>query len=244
MHIVVPLAGREESYIEAFGEFKPFVPLQGRTLIEHALGCLPLAPEQLTFVCLREYAERFDVEQRLAALYPGASVVWAEQLTQGSACSALLAVERMDPEEEVLVNLADVLFDPLDLFERLAEQRPRVAGVIPVEPGVRMERRWGYTYPRADGSVAELREKELDPTSLDATLGLYYFSQARHFVSCVTRMVQQERREPHTGLYFVGPAYNLLIEDGLRVETARVHIRANLGSVADVRRLNAAPTTG
>lgn len=237
LNIVVPLAGKDDSFVNAFGDLKPFVDINGASLIELALRCLPFRPDTLIFVCLREDEERFGVSDRLKSIFGrDIRVVFSGELTQGSACSVLLAEEYIDNNEELLVDLADICFDPLSLESDIKEKRNNVAGIIPICRGVVQGKPWGYVYFDEQNYVKELREKEINPSSQNATLGLYYFSRGSDFVKYTKRMISENRQVPYNSLFYVGPVYNLLVEDGKKIATCDTRILHALGSVDEIGR--------
>lgn len=235
MNILVPLAGKDESFIEAFGDLKPFVDIHGTALIQFVLECLPYGLDRLIFVCLREHEKSFDVGERLKKIFgSGTRIVWADELTEGSACSALMAEKYIDNDEELLVDLADIYFDPKSLKKDLERKGTDVAGIIPIDRNTVQDRPWGYVYFDRQGRVKELREKELKPKSTNATLGLYNFSRGSDFVRYTRRMIAEGRRVPYNNLFYVGPVYNLFIGDGKKIATSDVKILHVFGSVSDV----------
>jgi NDP-sugar pyrophosphorylase family protein len=237
MNILVPLAGKDESFVEAFGDIKPFVKISGTPLIEFVMKCLPYALDRLIFICLREHEKRFDIVTRLKRIFgEHTRVVWAERLTEGSACSALLAAEYVDNDEELLVDLADIYFDPLSMRNDIVAKGPEVSGVIPICRDTVQDKPWGYVYFDKQGYVNELKEKEVNPVGRDATLGLYHFARGADFVRYTRQMINENRKVSYSSLFYTGPVYNLLIEDGKKVITCDTKIKSVLGSVEEVKR--------
>lgn len=237
MNILVPLAGKDESFIKEFGDIKPFVKINSMSLIEFVLKCLPYKLSRLIFICLREHEKRFSIGARLKRIFgPSTKIVWAEGMTEGSACSALLAAEYVNNDEELLVDLADIYFDPLSMENDITSKGSEVAGIIPLCRNTVQDKPWGYVYFGKNGYVSELREKEINPVGRDATLGLYHFTKGSDFVRYTRKMVDENRRVLYNNLFYVGPVYNLLVKDGKKISTCDVKIKCVLGSVAEVQR--------
>lgn len=235
MNILVPLAGKDESFVQAYGDLKPLININGQPLIATALSCLPYSVEEAIFICLREHEERFVVGKRLRGIFGDKiRVVYAEEATQGSACSALLAEEYIDNDESLLIDLADIYFVPLDLSAEISHAENNYDGLIPICRGRVQNRPWGYVYFDADGCVAELKEKEIQPSGDDATLGLYFFSRGADFIKYTKRMIDENKPVPYNDQYYVGPVYNWMIEDGRKVTVGNTEILDVLGSVEDV----------
>lgn len=236
MNILVPLAGKDEGFITEYHDLKFFMDICGKPLISMMLQCLPFNLDRLIFITLKEYEKRFDVSERLKSLFGSSiSIVITEKLTEGSACSTLLAAKWIDNSKELLIDLADVYFDPLDMKEYFQNRREDISGIIPVCSGRVMDRPWGYVYKDGDGNVIALKEKEINPISNFATLGLYHFSKGREFIKYGKEMIKRNMRVLHNNLFYVGPLYNVFIEHGHRVSTCNVNIKYVFGNLADFR---------
>lgn len=237
MNIVVPLAGKDDSFINVFGDLKPFVDIKGTPLIELTLRCLPFRLDKAIFVCLREDEKRLNVGSRLKNIFGhDIEVVFSEGPTQGSACSVLLGEKYIDNNEELLVDLADVYFNPLSLQSDIKRKKHDIAGIIPICRDAIQDKPWGYVYFDEHDIVKELREKEIKPSSGNATLGLYYFSRGSDFVKYTKRMISENERVPYNNLFYVGPVYNLLVEDGKKVTACDIKILHVLSSVNEIKR--------
>lgn len=235
MNILVPLAGKEESFVENFGDIKPFIPIDGIALIEFVLQSLPFPLDNIIFVCLREHEKRFDVGERLRKIFgSGVRLVWAEELTEGAACSALLAAQYIDTDEDLLIDLVDIYFEPLDMYSVIKTVKPDIDGVIPICRNTWITRPWGYVDLGENDYVHELKEKEIKPTSLNATLGLYYFSKGADYVKYAQRMIHENRRLEYNNLFYIGPVYNSLIDDGRNIAVCDTKIVHTLGSPEDI----------
>ena len=208
----------------------------GKPLISMMLECLPFNLDRLIFIILREYEEQFDVSNRLRSLFDSSVLIAiAEELTEGSLCSCLLAQEWIDNQEELLIDLADVYFDPLNMKEDFRIRSKRISGIIPVSPGRIINRPWGYVYKDNDNNVIALKEKEIHPKSELATLGLYYFSKGHEFVKYAKEMIKQNLRVEYNNLFYIGPVYNLFIKDGYTISTSNVDIKYVFGNLVDFK---------
>jgi choline kinase len=236
LNIVVPLAGKDDSFVERFGDLKPFVDVNGTSLIELTLKCLPFENSRLVFICLAEENKKYDAESRLKNIFGNdISVLVTERQTDGSLCSALLAADLIDSEEDLLIDLADVYFDPLSLKEDIENKDPSIKGIIPICGNTVQNKPWGYTYLNAENLVERVSEKELDPSCKNATLGLYYFSHGKDFVKYAKDMIKRNLRVPYNNLFYVAPLYNLFLDNKEKVGIAYTKILNLLGTPDEVK---------
>jgi NDP-sugar pyrophosphorylase family protein len=191
---------------------KPIVEIDGSPLIEHAFDRLRrLSDARFAFVIRKQDDLRFHLADVLRLLDPDASVIGAVGETAGAACSALLAIEYIDDDEELIVANGDQLLD-CDVNAAVADFRERRldAGTIVFDS---VHPRWSYVKTDADGMVIEAAEKH--PISRNATAGFYYFRRGSLFVNAVKAMIMKDASV--NGGYFICPTFNEMILDGCRI---------------------------
>jgi dTDP-glucose pyrophosphorylase len=214
VQIVIPMAGRGSRFADAgFETPKPLIDVFGEPMFDWAVRSLPVEQaSRIIFVCLAEHLEcwplREEIERRYAHLDP--VVIAARGVTEGQACSVLLAREYIDNHQPLMIYNADTHFVS-GLGETLANLNERTDGVISVFRAE--DDRWSFAAVDDRGWVTRVAEKE--PISPWATVGMYYFRRGRDFVAAVDEMMRRDLRT--RGEFFVGPAYNLLIRDGGKV---------------------------
>ncbi len=212
MNILVPMAGDGRLFEEAGFAFpKNLVEIAGLPLVERVLDQLqPLISGGSNLVCLVRDAEnsKFHTADVIRLLYPEATVVTVPALESGAACTALLAIEHLDPEQPILVFNGDQIVKR-DMAPVVADfdERGLDAGVVifrAVHP------RWSYVKLGADGLVVEAAEKH--PISTHATAGAYWYRRAGDFLRAVMDMI---RKDAHVdGRFYICPAFNELILQG------------------------------
>ncbi len=136
------------------------------------------------------------------------------QVTEGAACTVLLARDLIDGPDPLMIANSDQYVDlPIDRYLQELDDR-RADGLIMTFPS--KDPKWSYCELRPDGSVARVAEKEV--ISHHATVGIYNFARGGDFVSAAGAMIRRDLRV--NGEFYVAPAYNLMIERGARIVTA------------------------
>jgi dTDP-glucose pyrophosphorylase len=216
LNIVVPMAGRGSRFAAVgFTDPKPLIPLGGRPMIQWVIDNIrPQRPHRFLFLCLAEHLERYPaLKPRLESLCPGCVVIPVDRVTEGAACTVLLAREYINSDAPLMIANSDQ-FVELEVEAYLAQlDQPGVAGIIMTfwsdHP------KWSYCRLRPDGSVSEVVEKQV--ISNEATVGIYNFAKGSDFVAAAETMIARNLRV--NGEFYVAPAYNLLIEQGARILT-------------------------
>lgn len=181
----------------------------GIPLIEKMLSRCKAIPGAEIVVALPENEiHSFHLEEVVKLLDPAVEVLKVENPTKGAACTALLAVEHIDREEELLIINGNELLD-IDFASAVGRFRAGNwdAGTVTF-PSVHPR----YSYVRTDegGFVTEAAEKL--PISRTATAGFYWFKSGAKFVDSTENMI---RKDAHVdGLFYICPVLNEFILRG------------------------------
>jgi dTDP-glucose pyrophosphorylase len=218
LNIVVPMAGRGSRFaVAGYMDPKPLIQLGGKPMIQWVIENIrPERSHRFIFICLAEHLDRYPaVANTLRQLSPGCEIVTVAEVTEGAACTVLLAREWIIPDEPLMIANSDqyVQLSINDYLQRLDESK--ADGLIMTfwsdHP------KWSYCRLREDGSVREVVEKQV--VSNEATVGIYNFRRGRDFVEGADRMIQADLRVNNE--FYVAPVYNQLIDWGARITTMR-----------------------
>ncbi|MGY6548754.1 MAG: glycosyltransferase family 2 protein [Roseinatronobacter sp.] len=213
INVVIPMAGGDQMFREADYPFaKPIIEIAGRPLIEHAFDGLRAIPDaRFIFIIRKEDDLRFHLRDVLQLMAPGCVVIHAEGETAGAACTALLAIDYLLNDAELLIANADQVLRA-DLAGVLDDFRARAldAGTIIFDS---VHPRWSFVKTDADGQVIEAAEKR--PISRNATAGVYYFRRSADFVAAAQASIRKGASV--NGRYFVCPTFNELVLNQKRI---------------------------
>jgi Nucleotidyl transferase len=184
---------------------------QHGVLIERlAQSCASLNGRMVFAVRLTDM-RRYKIESVIGLVAPGSLVVPIRGETAGAACTALLCIRHLEPDQEVLILNNNEIID-IDYGEVVADFRQRHldAGVVTF-PSVHP--RYSYVALDDDGLVVEAAEKH--PISRHATAGFYWFRRSAEFVEAVQNMI---RKDAHVdGRFFISPVFNEYVLSQKRV---------------------------
>jgi NDP-sugar pyrophosphorylase family protein len=218
LQIVIPMAGRGSRFAQAgYTTPKPLIPVGGRPMIAWIVeNIAPRRPHRFIFLCLAEHLEKYpEVPAELRRLCPGCEIVPVRAVTEGAACTVLLAREFIDTGDPLMIANSDQIVD-LAIDDYLA------AGDAPGIDGLIMtfwsdHPKWSYCRLREDGAVSEVVEKQV--VSNEATVGIYNFRLGRDFVRAADAMIAADLRVNNE--FYVAPCYNQLIAAGAKVITMK-----------------------
>ena len=212
------MAGRGSRFTNAgYTIPKPLIPVGGKPMIQWVIeNVRPSQAHQFTFICLSEHLERYpDVQATLRSLCPGCNIVTVNEVTEGAACTVLLAKNHINNDYPLMIANADQLVE-LDINAYLAEMDLQNAdGLIMTFQADHPK--WSYCRINDQGSVTEVLEKKV--VSNEATVGIYNFRHGNDYVRAAEQMIDRDLRVNNE--FYVAPTYNQLIEEGLKVAVAR-----------------------
>src|SRR5438270_5557909 len=121
LQVVIPMAGRGSRFAQAgYATAKPLIPVGGRPMIQWVIENIrPARPHHFIFLCLGEHLQKHpEVPAELAQLCPGCDIVPVAGVTEGAACTVMLAREFFDSDEPLMIANSDQIVD-LDINEYL-----------------------------------------------------------------------------------------------------------------------------
>ena len=108
MNIVIPMAGLGSRFADSGYTFpKPLVEVGGRPMIQVVVDSLDLQGRYI-FLCRREHLDKYALEDLFDRLTDDHAVVPVEDLTEGAACTVLLARDFIDNDEPLEIGRAHV----------------------------------------------------------------------------------------------------------------------------------------
>lgn len=223
LQIVVPMAGRGSRFATAgYTLPKPLIPLHGVPMIQVVVANLrPRQRHRFVFLCQQEHLEQFPMEKTLRELTPGCCIVPVAGVTQGAACTVLLAREHIDNGDALMIANSDQWVDhPIDGYLAALESR-NLDGLIMTMTAA--DPKWSFVRLGSDGLITEVVEKQV--ISTEATVGIYNFRRGSDFVAAAERMIEMDLRVNDE--FYVAPVYNQLIADGRRISHVNVGSEGN-----------------
>ena len=212
------MAGRGSRFAEAgYTTPKPLIPLGGKPMIQWVIeNVRPQRPHRFTFICLNEHLKEYpEVAETLQDLCPGCNIVKVKEVTEGAACTVLLAKEFINNSDSLMIANADQYVD-LDINEYLSEMDKQQAdGLIMTFEA--SHPKWSYCRMNNDGTVSEVVEKQV--VSHEATVGIYNFRWGSDFVDAAEQMIASDFRVNNE--FYVAPTYNELIKQGRKIVVKR-----------------------
>ena len=235
LQIVVPMAGRGSRFSTAgYTLPKPLIPVHGSPMIQLVIANLrPRQSHRFVFLCQQEHLDLFPMEKILRDLAPSCCIVPVASVTQGAACTVLLAKEHIDNSDFLMIANSDQWVD-CGIDDYLATlDALSLDGLIMTMTA--NDPKWSFVRLGNDRLVTEVVEKKV--ISNEATVGIYNFRHGSDFVAAAERMIENDMRVNNE--FYVAPTYNQMIAEGRRISYVNVGAEGDgmygLGIPADLQ---------
>jgi len=235
MQVLVPMAGSGMPFSVNGQVFpKSLAEVHGIPLVSYAVESIRLNEDmRFLFVISEEERARFHLDNVLRLMAPECSIVATRGKTGGALCSALLAIDDLNPDEPLIVCNGDQFIVDDTADKALADFRRRDldVGILTFES---IHPRWSYVLLNQDGFVEETAEK--DPISRHATVGIYYYKTASVFIKSAEASIR--KHSVYSDQYYICPSINEVILVGGRVGAFKLDgdMFYPLGTPEDVER--------
>jgi len=193
----------------------------GRLVVEMLFErLLAIDPARVLVIANEEDLRRSRLAAVLSQISDHALVQPMKGPTSGAACTALLAVDHVSAEGELLVLSANEYLNT-DYGKIVGGFRASGcdAGVVCFES---IHPRYSFARLDDSGRVIEVRQK--DPISRNAMAGFYWFRRALDFFEALGGMLRKDAMVD--GAFYVAPALNELVLKQMLIDVAYVDASA------------------
>ena len=216
MNVLIPMAGAGSRFAEQGYTFpKPLIEVGNKPMIQVVADNLNIEANYI-FIVQKEHYEKYNLETVLNLVKPNCTIVQVEGVTEGAACTTLLAREYIDNEEPLVIANSDQFVEWNSNEVLYAFSTEGVGGgILTFESS---HPKWSYARTDENGWVTEVAEKK--PISNNATVGIYYWSRGCDYVSCADEMVERDIRTNNE--FYVCPVFNQFVERGGKIRIKHI----------------------
>jgi HAD superfamily hydrolase (TIGR01509 family) len=228
MNILIPMAGAGSRFAAAGYTFpKPLIDVKGKPMIQVVVDNLNI-DATFIYVVQKEHREKYNLDTLLNLITPNCKIVEVDGLTEGAACTTLLAKEWIDSDAPLLMANSDQFleWDSNEFMYKMIEQKVD-GGILSFQS---THPKWSFAKVDEYGYVTEVQEK--NPISDIATVGVYYWANGSDYVKYAEQMIDKNIRTNNE--FYVCPVYNEAISDGKRIKTFNIDKMWGLGTPEDL----------
>lgn len=231
--VLIPMAGAGSRFAKAGYTFpKPLIPINNKPMIQMVVENICIDGDYV-FIVQREHHENYKLDMVLNLIKPGCSIVLVDSLTEGAACTALLAKKYIDNDRPLIIANSDQIIKYkaskfIDYLESQFVEENNVNGVILTFQSTHPK--WSFVELNDQGFVKRVAEKE--PISTIATVGIYVWKEGSDYVKYAEQMISKNIRV--NGEFYVAPVYNEAILEKHNISTYDVSEMWGIGVPEDL----------
>ena len=229
MNILIPMAGAGSRFQQAGYTFpKPLIDVEGKPMIQVVVENLNIEANYI-YVVQKSHREKFNLDTMLNLITPGCRIVETEGITEGAACTALLAKDLIDSNSPLFFANSDqfVEWDSNEFMYKMNETDCD-GGIVTFRSA---HPKWSFAKIDERGLVTEVAEK--NPISDIATVGFYYWKKGSDFVKYAESMIEKEITVNNE--FYVCPVFNEAIGDEKQIRIFDVDKMWGLGTPEDLK---------
>ena len=228
MNVLIPMAGAGSRFADAGYTFpKPLIEVNGKPMIQVVVENLNIEANY-TFIVQKEHYLKYSLQYLLNLIAPNCNIVQVDQLTQGAACTTLLASEFIDNDSPLLIANSD------QFVEWNSNECLYAFNADGIDGGIltfkNCHPKWSFAKIGSDGFVSEVAEKK--PISDNASVGIYYWSKGSDYVKYARQMISKGITTKNE--YYVCPVFNEAIADGKKIRMKEIQKMWGLGTPEDL----------
>jgi HAD superfamily hydrolase (TIGR01509 family) len=228
LNVLIPMAGAGSRFEQAGYTFpKPLIEVRNKPMIQVVVENLNLDANYI-YVVQKSHREKYNLDTLLNLLTPGCKIVETDGLTEGAACTALLAKEYIDSDNPLFFANSDqfVEWDSNEFMYKMQETDDD-GGIVTFTA---THPKWSFAKVDGNGLVTEVAEK--NPISDIATVGYYYWKHGSDFVKYAEQMIEKNVRVNNE--FYVCPVFNQAIKDSKQIRTFNTARMWGLGTPEDL----------
>lgn len=208
VNIVIPMAGSGSRFTDAgYIDPKPLIDVFGKPMIANVINNLiPKQDFTFTFICQKNDFEIYNLAGVFTSILGNNwNCKKIESLTEGPACTVMMAKDLLKKNNELVIANSDQIIDScFTNFIQDARDSHSDGFIMTFKA---YDSRWSFVKLDSNDFVCEVAEKRV--ISNHATVGIYYFSTFEIFIKGFNAMIKKNLRVNNE--FYVAPVYNELL---------------------------------
>ena len=228
MNVLIPMAGAGSRFANAGYTFpKPLIEVNGKPMIQVVVENLNI-DAHFIFLVQKEHYQKYNLKQLLNLIAPGCDIIQVDGLTEGAACTTLLAKDLIDNDEPLLMANSDQFVEWNSNECLYAFTADAIDGGIVTFKATHPK--WSFAKIGDDGFVEEVAEK--NPISDNATVGIYFWKKGSDYVKYAEQMISNNIRTNNE--FYVCPVFNEAIADNKKIRVKQIEKMWGIGTPEDL----------
>jgi dTDP-glucose pyrophosphorylase len=227
-NILIPMAGDGSRFKNAGYTFpKPIIEINNKPMIQLVVENLNIKANFI-YIVKKEHYEKYNLKYLLNLITPNCKIVQVDKLTEGAACTTLLAKEYINDDKHLIIANSDQFMEWNSNSFYYSVNEDVSDGYILTFKATHPK--WSFVKLNEEGFVTEVAEKK--PISDIATVGIYFWRKGSDYVKYAEQMIQKNIRVNNE--FYTAPVFNEAILDNKKIKIFNVEKMWGLGTPEDL----------
>jgi HAD superfamily hydrolase (TIGR01509 family) len=228
LNVLIPMAGAGSRFQNAGYTFpKPLIDVNGKPMIQLVVDNLNIDANYI-YIVQKEHRQKYNLDTLLKLITPNCNIIEVDGLTEGAACTTLLAKELIDNDCPLLMANSDqyVEWDSSEFLYKMIEQNVD-GGILTFKSS---HPKWSFARVDEYNNVIEVAEK--NPISDIATVGIYFWKKGSDYVKYANQMISKNIRTNNE--FYTCPTFNEAILDNKIIKIHNIEKMWGIGTPEDL----------
>ena len=222
------MAGAGSRFKEAGYIFpKPLIEINNKPMIQWVIESLKLEGNYI-FIVQKEHQEKYNINSVLKILKPNCKIIELDSVTEGAACTTLLAKKFINSNNPLVIANSDQYIEWNSIKSMYNFNSKKIDGSILTFEATHPK--WSYAKVDKNNFVLEVAEKKV--ISKNATVGVYYWKKGSDYIKYAESMIKKNIRVNKE--FYVCPVFNEAIQDKKKIIIDKVLEMHGLGIPEDL----------
>jgi beta-phosphoglucomutase-like phosphatase (HAD superfamily)/dTDP-glucose pyrophosphorylase len=228
LNVLIPMAGAGSRFAQAGYTFpKPLIEVRGKSMIQVVVDNLNIEANYI-FIVQKEHYEKYNLKYLLNLIAPECKIVQVDGMTEGAACTTLLAKEYINADAPLVIANSDQFVEWNSNEVLYAFSADDIdAGILTFKAS---HPKWSYAKLDDNGFVSEVAEKKV--ISDNATVGVYYWKRGSDYVKYAEQMISKNIRVNNE--FYVCPVFNEAVTDDKKIRVKSIEKMWGIGTPEDL----------
>lgn len=228
LNVIIPMAGAGSRFEKAGYSFpKPLIEVKGEPMIKVVTENLNIKANFI-YIVQKSHRHKYHLDALLNIISPNCTIVEVDGVTEGAACTTLLAKEFINNNNPLLIANSDqfIEWDSNEFMYKMNETNAD-AGIVTFTS---THPKWSFAKIDEKGYVIEVAEKK--PISDIATVGIYFWKHGSDYVKFAEEMIAKNIRVNNE--FYVCPVFNQAILNDKKIRVFNIDKMWGIGTPEDL----------
>jgi HAD superfamily hydrolase (TIGR01509 family) len=228
LNVLIPMAGAGSRFEKAGYTFpKPLIDVNGKPMIQVVTENINI-DANFIYIVQKKHRSKYNLDTLLNLITPNCTIIDVDGITEGAACTALLAKDFINNANPLFFANSDqfIEWNSNEFFYKMNETDCD-GGIVTFKS---THPKWSFVKVDKFGLANEVAEK--NPISDIATVGVYFWKHGSDFVKYSEQMISKNIRVNNE--FYICPVFNEAIKDNKKIKIFDIQKMWGLGTPEDL----------